>query len=124
MEDAGVEADDIDLIVVGTTSPDLVFPNVGTLVQQRLGIHGCPAFSVEAACTGFIYALSTADKYIRLGDAKCALVIGAEVLSKLVDWTDRSTCVLFGDGCWRRRCKAVRGAGHYLLPSWCGRQVP
>ena len=98
MEDAGVEADDIDLIVVGTTSPDLVFPNVGTLVQQRLGIHGCPAFSVEAACTGFIYALSTADKYIRLGDAKCALVIGAEVLSKLVDWTDRSTCVLFGDG--------------------------
>lgn len=98
MEDAGVKADEIDLIVVGTTSPDLVFPNVATLVQERLGIHGCAAFSLEAACTGFIYALSTADKYIRLGDAKCALVIGAEVLSKLVDWTDRSTCVLFGDG--------------------------
>ena len=98
MEDAGVEADDIDLIVVGTTSPDLVFPNVATLVQERLGIHGCAAFSLEAACTGFIYALSTADKYIRLGEAKCALVIGAEVLSKLVDWTDRGTCVLFGDG--------------------------
>ena len=98
MEDAGVEADEIDLIVVGTTSPDLVFPNVATLVQERLGIHGCAAFSLEAACTGFIYALSTADKYIRLGEAKCALVIGAEVLSKLVDWTDRGTCVLFGDG--------------------------
>ena len=98
MEDAGVTKDDIDLIVIGTTSPDLVFPNVATLVQDKLGIHGCPAFSIEAACTGFIYALSTADKYIRLGDAKCALVIGAEIISKLVDWTDRTTCVLFGDG--------------------------
>lgn len=98
MEDAGVSKDDIDLIVVGTTTPDLIFPNVATLIQDKLGIHGCPAFSLEAACTGFIYALSTADKYIRLGEAKCALVIGAEILSKLVDWTDRSTCVLFGDG--------------------------
>ncbi len=98
MADAGVTADDIDLIVIGTTSPDLVFPNIATLVQERLGIHGCPAFSIEAACTGFIYALSTADKHIRLGEAKCALVIGAEIISKLVDWTDRTTCVLFGDG--------------------------
>jgi 3-oxoacyl-[acyl-carrier-protein] synthase-3 len=98
MEDAGVTKDDIDLIVIGTTSPDLVFPNVATLLQEKLEIHGCPAFSIEAACTGFIYALATADKYIRLGDAKCALVIGAEVISKLVDWTDRTTCVLFGDG--------------------------
>lgn len=98
METAGVDADDIDLIVVGTTSPDLIFPNIGTLVQQRLGIHGCPAFSIEAACTGFIYALTTADKFVRAGESRCALVIGAEIISKLVDWNDRSTCVLFGDG--------------------------
>jgi 3-oxoacyl-[acyl-carrier-protein] synthase-3 len=98
METAGVTAGDIDLIVVGTTSPDLIFPNVGTLVQRRLGIHGCPAFSIEAACTGFIYALTTADKFVRAGESRCALVIGAEIISKLVDWNDRSTCVLFGDG--------------------------
>lgn len=98
MESAGVTAEDIDLIVVGTTSPDLIFPNIGTLVQHRLGIRGCPAFSIEAACTGFIYALTTADKFVRAGESRCALVIGGEVLSKLVDWKDRSTCVLFGDG--------------------------
>ncbi|MEX2495678.1 MAG: beta-ketoacyl-ACP synthase III [Woeseia sp.] len=98
LETAGVTADEVDLIVVGTTSPDLIFPNIGTLVQHRLGIHGCPAFSIEAACTGFIYALTTADKFVRAGEAKCALVIGAEIISKLVDWNDRSTCVLFGDG--------------------------
>jgi 3-oxoacyl-[acyl-carrier-protein] synthase-3 len=98
METAGVTAGDIDLIVVGTTSPDLIFPNIGTLVQHRLGIHGCPAFSIEAACTGFIYALTTADKFVRAGESSCALVIGAEIISKLVDWNDRSTCVLFGDG--------------------------
>ncbi len=98
MEAAGVAPEDVDLVAVGTTTPDLVFPNVGTLVQERLGIHGCPAFSIEAACTGFLYALSMADKFVRSGEAKCALVIGAEVLSRLIDWTDRSTCVLFGDG--------------------------
>lgn len=98
MAAAEIEVSDIDLIVIGTTSPDLIFPNIATIVQDRLGIPPCPAFSVEAACTGFIYALSIVDKYIRLGDAKCALVIGAEVLSGLVDWKDRSTCVLFGDG--------------------------
>lgn len=98
MESAGVTAGDIDLIVVGTTSPDLIFPNIGTLVQHRLDIHGCPAFSIEAACTGFIYALTTADKFVRAGESSCALVIGAEIISKLVDWNDRSTCVLFGDG--------------------------
>jgi 3-oxoacyl-[acyl-carrier-protein] synthase III len=95
---AGVGIDDIDLIVVGTTTPDLIFPNIATLIQEKLGIHGCPAFSIEAACTGFIYALSTADKFVRAGESKCALVIGAEILSKIVDWTDRTTCVLFGDG--------------------------
>jgi len=98
MDSAGVTVDDIDLIIVGTTSPDLIFPNIATIIQDRMGIHGCPAFSVEAACTGFIYALSTADKFVRLGESQCALVIGAEVITKLIDWTDRSTCVLFGDG--------------------------
>lgn len=98
MEDAGITADDIDLIVIGTTSPDLIFPNIATIVQHRLGIHGCPAFSIEAACTGFLYALTTTDKFIRAGDTKCALVIGAEIITKLIDWNDRSTCVLFGDG--------------------------
>ncbi|MEX2122572.1 MAG: beta-ketoacyl-ACP synthase III [Woeseia sp.] len=98
METAGVTAEDVDLIVVGTTSPDLIFPNIGTLVQHRLGIHGCAAFSIEAACTGFIYALTTADKFVRAGEARCALVIGAEIITKLVDWKDRNTCVLFGDG--------------------------
>jgi 3-oxoacyl-[acyl-carrier-protein] synthase III len=99
MQDAGVGPGDIDLICVGTTTPDLVFPNVGTLLQDRLGIrNSCPAFSLEAACTGFIYALSVADKFVRLGDAKCALVVGAETLTRITDWSDRGTCVLFGDG--------------------------
>jgi len=95
---AGISATDIDLIIVGTTTPDLVFPNVGTLVQERLGIRGCPAFSVEAACSGFVYALGVADKFVRLGESRCALVIGAETLSRITDWKDRNTCVLFGDG--------------------------
>ncbi len=98
MLDAGVSAGEIDLICVGTTTPDLVFPNVGTLLQDRLGIHGCPAFSLEAACTGFVYALSVADKFVRLGESKCALVVGAETLTRIVDWNDRGTCVLFADG--------------------------
>jgi 3-oxoacyl-[acyl-carrier-protein] synthase-3 len=98
MDAAGVTADDVDLICVGTTTPDLVFPNVGTLLQDRLGIHGCPAFSLEAACSGFLYALGVADKFVRLGEAKCALVVGAETLTRIVDWKDRGTCVLFADG--------------------------
>ena len=98
IEDAGVDVTDIDLVIIGTTSPDLIFPNVATLVQHRLGIPACTAFSLEAACTGFIYALTTADKFIKAGEASCALVIGAECITKLVDWTDRNTCVLFGDG--------------------------
>ena len=98
IEDAGVDVTDIDMVLVGTTSPDLIFPNCATLVQHRLGIPACPAIGMEAACTGFIYALTTADKFIKTGEAKCALIIGAECISKLVDWTDRNTCVLFGDG--------------------------
>ncbi len=98
MKAAGVGPGDIDLICVGTTTPDLVFPNVGTLLQDRLGIHGCAAFSLEAACTGFVYALSVAEKFVRLGESKCALVVGAETLTRIVDWKDRGTCVLFADG--------------------------
>ena len=98
MDDAGVRPEDVDLIITGTTSPDVVFPNVSTIIQHRLGIPACTAFSLEAACTGFIYALTTADKFIKAGEAKCALVMGAECITKLIDWNDRNTCVLFGDG--------------------------
>ncbi len=98
IEAAGVDVDSIDLIIVGTTTPDRVFPSTACLLQERLGIHGCPAFDVQAVCTGFIYALTVADKFIRTGGAKRALVVGAETLSRITDWTDRGTCVLFGDG--------------------------
>lgn len=98
IENAGITPDAIDLIVVGTTTPDLIFPNVGCLVQESLGIPPGPAFSVEAACSGFIYALSVADQFVRSGQSKRALVIGAETMSRIIDWTDRETCVLFGDG--------------------------
>lgn len=96
--DAGVDVSEIDMVITGTTTPDLIFPNVSTIIQHKLGIPACIAFSLEAACTGFIYALTTADKFIKAGDTKCALVIGAECITKLVDWSDRNTCVLFGDG--------------------------
>jgi 3-oxoacyl-[acyl-carrier-protein] synthase-3 len=96
--DAGIGPNDIDFVVVGTTTPDLIFPNVGCLVQQRLGIPVVPAFSLEAACSGFLYALTVADQFLRTGQAKRALVIGAETMSRIIDWTDRETCVLFGDG--------------------------
>lgn len=98
LDAAGVEAAEVDFIVVGTTTPDVVFPNVGCLVQERLGIRGCPAFSVEAACSGFIYALSVADRFVASGQARRALVIGAETLSRITDYEDRATCVIFGDG--------------------------
>lgn len=111
MDAAGVGPEDVDFIVVGTTTPDLVFPNVGCILQDRLGIHGCPAFSLEAACSGFIYALSVADKFISSGQSKCALVVGAETLSRITDWTDRSTCVLFGDGAGAVILKPAEEAG-------------
>jgi 3-oxoacyl-[acyl-carrier-protein] synthase-3 len=95
---AGVEPESIDMIVIGTTTPDLVFPNVGCLLQERLGIGACPALSVETACSSFIYALTVADQFVRTGLAKRPLVVGAETMSRIIDWTDRETCVLFGDG--------------------------
>ena len=98
MDAAGVAPHEIDMIVVGTCTPDLVFPNVACLLQERLGIGGGPAFSVEAACSGFMYAFSVADQFIRTGTVRRALVVGAETMSRIVDWTDRETCVLFGDG--------------------------
>jgi 3-oxoacyl-[acyl-carrier-protein] synthase-3 len=98
IEAAGLKPGDIDLIVFATATPDLVFPNSGTLLQARLGCVGSPAFSVEAACSGFIYALSIADKFVRLGDARRALVVGAETLTRITDFTDRTTAILFADG--------------------------
>jgi len=98
MEAAGVRAEELDLIIVGTTTPDLIFPSTACLIQHRLGANGCAAFDVNAACSGFVYALSVADKFIRSGAAKTALVIGTETLTRMVDWTERTTCVLFGDG--------------------------
>ncbi|HAI93510.1 MAG TPA: 3-oxoacyl-ACP synthase [Xanthomonadaceae bacterium] len=111
LEAAGVEAGDLDLIVVGTTTPDLVFPSTACLIQARLGALGCTAFDVNAACSGFIYALSVADKFIRSGDARTALVIGSETLTRMVDWSERTTCVLFGDGAGAVVLKADRETG-------------
>jgi 3-oxoacyl-[acyl-carrier-protein] synthase-3 len=98
MQAAGVGPDDIDLLIVATSTPDFVFPSTACLLQAKLGIRDCAAFDVQAVCTGFIYALATADQFIRGGQRKCALVVGAEVFSRILDWNDRGTCVLFGDG--------------------------
>ena len=98
MEAAGVTAGEIDLIIMGTTTPDLIFPSSACLMQHKLGANGCPAFDVNAACSGFIYALTIADKFIQSGAAKTALVVGSETLTRMLDWNDRGTCVLFGDG--------------------------
>ncbi|MCB1588304.1 MAG: ketoacyl-ACP synthase III, partial [Xanthomonadales bacterium] len=108
---AGVKAEDLDLIVVGTTTPDLIFPSTACLLQNRIGAKDCPAFDVNAACTGFIYALSVADKFIRSGAARTVLVVGAETLSRMLDWNDRGTCVLFGDGAGAVVLKADNEAG-------------
>ncbi|WP_137718256.1 beta-ketoacyl-ACP synthase III [Methylobacillus flagellatus] len=98
LQAAGMEAQQIDLIIVATTTPDRIFPSTACSVQDKLGISSCPAFDIQAVCSGFVYAVATADKFIKTGAAKCALVIGADCMSRLTDWTDRSNCILWGDG--------------------------
>ena len=98
LEAAGCPADEVDLIIVATSTPDMVFPSTAAIVQRKLGVQGCPAFDVQAVCSGFVYALTVADAMIRTGSASTALVIGAEVFSRILDFNDRGTCVLFGDG--------------------------
>ncbi len=98
LQAAGARPEDIDLIIVATSTPDFIFPSTACLLQAKLGATDCPAFDVQAVCSGFVYALSTADKFIKSGQHKCALVVGAEVFSRILDWNDRGTCVLFGDG--------------------------
>ena len=98
IEAAGISVNDIDLVIVATTTPDRVFPSTACLLQQRLDIHGCAAFDIQAVCTGFVYGLGVANQFFKSGSSKCALVVGAETLSRIIDWKDRNTCVLFGDG--------------------------
>lgn len=98
LQAAQISTDSIDLIIVATTTADQVFPSTACLLQERLDIHGCPAFDVQAVCTGFVYALDIVDKFIRTGSCERALVVGAETFSRIIDWSDRGTCVLFGDG--------------------------
>jgi 3-oxoacyl-[acyl-carrier-protein] synthase-3 len=95
---SGIAIGDIDLIIVATTTADKIFPSTACLLQHRLGIRGCPPFDIQAVCTGFVYALGIADKFVKTGSSKRALVVGAETFSRIIDWTDRDTCVLFGDG--------------------------
>ncbi len=98
LEAAGRRAEDVDLIIVATSTPDMVFPSTACLLQRKLGVSGCPAFDVQAVCSGFVYALTVADAMVKSGSASCALVVGAEVFSRILDFDDRTTCVLFGDG--------------------------
>ena len=98
LESAGIAATDLDMIIVATTTPDMVFPSTACLLQEKLNVPGIPAFDVQAVCAGFMFALATADSYIKSGMAKQVLVVGAEVMSRVLDWDDRRTCVLFGDG--------------------------
>lgn len=111
LADAGREASDVDLIVVATTTPDLTFPSVASIVQRKLGCGAGIAFDIQAVCSGFVYALSVADGMVARGTARCALVIGAEEMTRLMDWTDRSTCVLFGDGAGAVVVEPVDGDG-------------
>lgn len=98
LEMARIKAEELDMIIVATTTPDKIFPSTATILQQKLGNKGAPAFDIQAVCTGFIYALSVADQFVKTGMSKKVLVVGAETLSKITNWTDRNTCVLFGDG--------------------------
>ena len=98
LQAASLDAADIDLIIVATTTPDIIFPSTACILQSKLGVAGCPAFDIQAVCSGFVYALTVADLFVRSGQAKRVLVVGTEVYSRILDWTDRGTCVLFGDG--------------------------
>ena len=111
LADAGLEAADIDLVVCATSTPDYTFPSTATQIQHGLGIHGGAAFDLQAVCTGFIYAVATADKFLTSGSHRRALVIGAETFSRIIDWTDRGTCVLFGDGAGAIVLEAGTGEG-------------
>ena len=111
MQAADVKAQDIDLIIVATSTPDYIFPSTACLLQAKLGVTDCPAFDLQAVCSGFIYALSTADKFIKSGQHKCALVVGSEVFSRILDWNDRGTCVLFGDGAGAVVLRAAEAPG-------------
>ncbi len=123
LRSAGLTVEDVDFIVVGTTTPDRIFPNTGTLLQERLGIHGCPAFSLETACSGFIYALSVADKFVRLGEAKCALVVGVECLTpdRRLDGPRHLRAVRRRRR--RRGADAVGRGGHHQYPPALGRSL-
>ena len=98
IEAANIEANEIDLVILATTTPDMIFPSTACILQEKLGINDCPAFDVQAVCSGFVYALSTADMFIRAGKCRNALIVGTEIYSNIIDWNDRTTCVLFGDG--------------------------
>ena len=111
LQAAGVDAKDLDLIIVATSTPDMVFPSTACILQNKLGNHGAPAFDVQAVCSGFIYAMTVADAMIRAGTAKKALVVGAEVFSRILDFKDRTTCVLFGDGAGAVVMQASRTPG-------------
>lgn len=111
IESAGIDARQIDLIIVATTTPDKIFPSVAAILQRKLGIAGCPAFDIQAVCSGFIYALTTANQFIKSGAAKCVLVVGAETISKITNYKDRSNCILWGDGAGAVILKASDEAG-------------
>jgi 3-oxoacyl-[acyl-carrier-protein] synthase III len=113
LDAAGVKAAELDLIILGTTTPDIIFPSTACLVQHRLGANGCAAFDVNAACSGFVYALGVADKFIRSGQSKKVLVMGAETLTRMIDWNERETCVLFGDGAGAVVLEAANEPGIY-----------
>ncbi len=122
LEAAGRQASDIDLIIVATSTPDMVFPSTAAILQNKLGIAGCAAFDVQAVCSGFVYALTVADAMIRTGAARKALVIGAEVFSRILDFNDRTTCVLFGDGAGAVVLEASERARHPGQRAACRRQ--
>lgn len=111
---AGVSPEDLDLIICATSTPDMLFPSTACLIQKGIGARGCPAFDILAACSGFVYGLSVVDKFVRSGSAKTALLVASEIFSRTVDWEDRNTCVLFGDGAAAAVIKSTDGASHVI----------